>query len=118
MLGLAASLVLGVMHAFGAAPFLWLPEPWCPAALCLDCQGGGLPVCMELGAGECGVALTAFLGVLLIVLGVLASAALTWHLLLLASQAALGKAQRMVRGAGGGVRRGLLGGGVAGRGRC
>lgn len=96
ILGLVVSVILGLARACGAATFLWMPDPWCPAAMCIDCQGGGLPVCMELGAGECGMAMMAFLGVLVILLGVVASAVLTWHLLLLGAQIALSKAQHMV----------------------
>jgi len=57
-------------------------------------------MCLELGAGECGVALTAVLGVALLVAGVIASALLLWQLLMMGSQAALSKAQRMVENIG------------------
>lgn len=103
ILGLLASLILGLMRAFGAAAWLAMPDAaWCPAAVCADCsQTGGLPLCMELGgAGECGVAMAALLGLLLIAAGILASALLTWQLLLVASGAALERAQRMVENVG------------------
>ncbi|KAI8466107.1 MAG: hypothetical protein J3K34DRAFT_472826 [Monoraphidium minutum] len=97
ILGLVAGCLLLMARACGAGVVLWMPDPWCPAALCIDCQGGGVPLCMEVStAGECGVAMGALLGVALLVLGVLASALLTWNLLLAASGAALSRAQRMV----------------------
>ncbi|GBF99934.1 hypothetical protein Rsub_12627, partial [Raphidocelis subcapitata] len=94
VLGLAASVMMGVARACGAVSLLWLPEPWCPTALCLD--GGGLPICLDLGAGECAMAMTAVLGVALLVAGLAASAMITWQLLLMGAQAVLSKAQHMV----------------------
>lgn len=101
IMGIVLSLVLGIARACGAATLLWMPDPWCPTALCLDCQGGGLPLCVDcMGAGECGMALAAFLAVLIVVLGVVASAMLTWSMLLMVTQLVLGKAQRMVENIG------------------
>lgn len=51
-------------------------------------------------AGECGVLLAAFFGVALLVLGVVASCVLVYHLLLAATSTALGHAQQMVENIG------------------
>jgi hypothetical protein len=99
ILGLITSAGLLVARACGAAQLLWMPDPWCPAALCVDCsQGGGWPLCLEAGgAGECGMVLATLAGAALLTLGVVASVMLTWQLLLLGAAAALERAQKMVR---------------------
>ena len=103
-LGLVASVALAVARACGGVAWLALPDPWCPAALCLDCEGGGgLPfVCLEAtGAGECGVVLAVLAGLALLAVGVAAAASLAYQLLLLGTRAALDRAQRMVENVGG-----------------
>jgi hypothetical protein len=100
VLGLALSTVLGLARACGAAGLSFLPEPWFPAAVCLDCQGGGVPLCIEVGATECSVALAALLGAALVVVGVAASAVLLWQLVLMGAQSVLGRASRMVENIG------------------
>jgi hypothetical protein len=117
VLGLAASVMLGVARACGAMSLLWLPEPWFPTALCLD--GGGLPICIDLGAGECALAMTAVMGAALVFVGLIASAVITWQLLLFGAQSVLSQAQHMVGGGGGGGGGGAFaegGGPVRGRG--
>ena len=116
-IGLLLSALLGAARLCGVAtPFL-MPEPWCPAALCMDCsQGGGLPLCMELGAGECGVALAMILGTALLVAGVLASSLMLWQLLLIGSHAMLARAQSMVENIGEAPGMHMAGAGTAGGG--
>lgn len=97
LLGLVASAALGVARLLGHPVPFALPDPWCPAAMCLDCgsQGGGV-LCLELGAGECGIALAVVLGVALLAVGITASSLMLWQALLLGARAALAGAQHMV----------------------
>jgi hypothetical protein len=98
ILGLCVSIGLLIARACGLAPLIPAPDPWCPAALCVDCGSqGGCPLCLEVsGAGECGMVVAVLAGTALVALGVAASAAMTWQLLSLGAAAALDKAQKMV----------------------
>ena len=90
ILGLVVSVVLFILRAFGVLPPSWT-HPMCPVAFCPD--GLAMPFYIDAGAAaECG----AVFGVVLLAAGVVASAMLTWQLLLVASAAALGQAQHMV----------------------
>lgn len=102
VVGLAVSMVLGVLRACGYTGLVFMPDPFCPACLwCLDLNGGpglGWAPFVECSgaAGECGLALLVILVVVMLIVGITAAAYMLYAVLWALVQQGLDKAQAMV----------------------
>jgi len=101
IVGIAMSVVLGVLRACGFTGMAFLPDAFCPGCLwCLDLNGGpglGWAPFVECGAaGECGLALLVILVVVMLVVGIMAAAYMLYAVLWALVQRGLDTAQSMV----------------------
>lgn len=101
IVGIAMSVVLGVLRACGYTGMAFLPDAFCPGCVwCLDLNGGpglGWAPFIDCGAaGECGLALLVILVVVMLVVGIMAAAYMLYAVLWALVQRGLDTAQSMV----------------------
>jgi len=93
--GILLTIAVLISRASGVNLLWFLPDPWLPGCLCLDCS-----ICSPLEAGvfgaECGIALLVFLAVLLIAVGFALACYMLYGMLWLMVFSLLQRAQHMV----------------------
>jgi hypothetical protein len=95
MLGIALTIAVGISRASGVNLLWFLPDPWLPGCLCLDCTFG-CPLEAGIFGAECGVALLAIMVVMLIAVGFAMACYMLYGMLWLMVCSLLQRAQHMV----------------------